>query len=65
MRNMFLGNTGHITTLVIFVMLLFDVHVNILGKLGRVERLVERLTQKPEVPGSILGPATYFYFPFH
>ena len=31
---------------------------------GRVAQSVERLTQEPEVPGSITGPATYFRFSF-
>ena len=30
----------------------------------RVAQLVVRLTKKPEVPGSIPGPATYFCFFF-
>ena len=29
---------------------------------GRVAQSVARLTQEPEVPGSIPGPATYFRF---
>ena len=29
-------------------------------KPGHVEQLVAHLTQEPEVPGSIPGPATYF-----
>ena len=32
--------------------------------LGRVAQSVARLTHEPEVPGSILGPATYFRFSF-
>ena len=32
--------------------------------MSRVAQSVARLTQEPEVPGSILGPATYFRFPF-
>ena len=31
---------------------------------GRVAQSVGRLTQEPEVPGSIPGPATYFRFSF-
>ena len=29
---------------------------------GRVAQSVARLTEEPEVPGSIPGPATYFRF---
>ena len=29
---------------------------------GRVARMVPRLTQEPEVPGSMPGPATFFHF---
>ena len=32
------------------------------GMLGRVAQSVARLTQEPDVPGSIHGPATYFRF---
>ena len=32
---------------------------NYLHAPGRVAQLVERLTQEPEVPGAIPGPATY------
>ena len=31
---------------------------------GRVAQSVARLTQEPEIPGSIHGPATYFRFSF-
>ena len=31
---------------------------------GRVAQSVARLTQEPEVPGSIPGPAIYFRFSF-
>ena len=31
---------------------------------GRVAQLVARLTEEPDVPGSIPGPATYFRFSF-
>ena len=31
---------------------------------GRVAQSVARLTQEPEVPVSIPGPATYFHFSF-
>ena len=31
---------------------------------GRVAQSVARLTEEPEVPGSIPGPATYFRFSF-
>ena len=31
---------------------------------GRVAQSVAHLTQEPEVPGSIPGPATYFRFSF-
>ena len=34
------------------------------NKPGPVAQLVARLTQEPEVPGSILGPAPYFCFSF-
>ena len=33
-------------------------------KPGRVAQSVARLTQEPEVPGSMPGPATYFRFSF-
>ena len=31
---------------------------------GRIAQSLERLTQEPDVPGSIPGPATYFRFSF-
>ena len=31
---------------------------------GHIVQAVERLTQEPEVPGLIPGPATYFCFSF-
>ena len=37
---------------------------HLFNKPGRVAQSVARLTQEPEVPGSILGPATYFCFSF-
>ena len=40
-------------------------YCNVIGKWsGRIEQSVVRLTQKPDVPGSIPGPATYFRFFF-
>ena len=42
-----------------FLLLILQVH----GP-GRVAQSVARLTHKPEVPGSIVGPATYFRFSF-
>ena len=34
-------------------------------KPGQAAHSVACLTQEPEVPGSILGPTTYFHFSFH
>ena len=40
-------------------------HTHIHTLPDRIAQSVAHLTQEPEVPGSILGPATYFRFSFH
>ena len=43
--------------------ILLDTYISTLEPC-RVEQAVARLTQEPEVPGSIPGPATHFRFFF-